>query len=154
MMWPIRRFLVRKQERGLLFAQGDFKGFLGPGTYWRLDPWKQLSVEVYDPSVPAFRSGQADFLVKMCPADVRERFEVVSTQADQVAVIYLNGRLQEVLGPNQRALYRKGVAEVTATVIDIGESFRVERPVARVLVSGETERPTLASMFAASASRT
>jgi len=143
MIWPIRKFVVRKQERGLLFVRGEFRGFLGPGTHWRLDPLQRLAVEVYDTAAPAFRSGLTDFLVKMCPGEVRERFEVVATRADEVAVVYLNGRIEGVLGPGQRALYRKGVGQVTAALIDIGQTCRVERPVARVLVSQAKDRLAL-----------
>lgn len=131
----VRRFVVREYERGLLFRNGELEVVLGPGTHWRLDPLQRLEVAVVDLSVPAFRHRLQDFLVKSWPRNVRERFEVVETGPDQAAAIYLNGQLQEVIGPSQRAVYRKGVAEVAATVIGIRESFRVERSIARVLVA-------------------
>lgn len=136
MAWIVRRFVVREHERGLLLRDGEFKGLLGPGTHWRLDLLLRLSVEVVDISVPAFRHRLQDLLVKSWPRNVRERFEVIETRRDQMAVVYLNGRLQEVLGPSQRMVYRKGVAEVTATVVDIAQACPVERSIARVLVTG------------------
>jgi len=122
MTWIVRRFVVREHERGLLFRNGELKGVLGPGTHWRLDLLQRLSVEVVDLSAPAFRHRLQDFLVRSWPRNVRERFEVIETRADEVALVYLNGLLQEVIGPSQRAVYRKGVAEIRATVIDIGKS--------------------------------
>jgi hypothetical protein len=131
----VRKFVVREHELGLLFRRGEFQGLLRAGTHWRLDPLQRLSMEVIDINAPAFRHRLQDFLVKTWPRNLRERFEVIETQRDQVAVVYLNGRLQEVLGPRQRALYPKGVAEVTANVIDIAAFCRVDRSIARAVAA-------------------
>jgi hypothetical protein len=131
----VRKFVVQEHELGLLFRRGEFQGLLRPGTHWRLDPLQRLSMEAVEINAPAFRHRLQDFLVKSWPRSVRERFEVIETQRDQVAVVYLNGRLQQVLGPRQRALYPKGVAEVATTVIDVAEPCRVGGPIARAVTA-------------------
>ena len=37
-MYPLKRFKVRSYEMGLYFRGGEFRGLLGEGTYWFLDP--------------------------------------------------------------------------------------------------------------------
>ena len=124
----VQKFVVQEHELGLLFRRGEFRGLLRPGTHWRLDLLQRLSMEVVDINAPAFRHRLQDFLVKSWPRNVRERYEVIETRADQVAVVYVNGQVQEVIGPRQRVVYPKGVAEVAAAVLGIAEWCRVEGP--------------------------
>jgi regulator of protease activity HflC (stomatin/prohibitin superfamily) len=147
-MLGIRKLLVRKHERGLLYRQGDFQRFLAPGAYWFIDPRKRVSVELYDVSVPAFRHRLVDFLVKSVPVEVAREFDIVETGADQVAVVYLNGRLESVIGPNERALFWKGIATVATRVIDIATTFVVERDIAKVLATEAKGRLSAAASTA------
>ena len=43
----IRKFFVKKDERALLFAKGDFVEVLGPGEHFRFDPLRRLTVEKF-----------------------------------------------------------------------------------------------------------
>jgi len=134
MLFFYTKFIVRKHERGLLFKQGDFMRFMAPGTYYLFNPLYRLKVERYDISVPAFVHRLADFFVKAYAKDVERLFEKIETDPNQVAVIYANGRFADVIGPDKRALYWKGVVDVTAQMIDIAETFDVEPRVAKALV--------------------
>ena len=63
-MFIVRKFLVRKHERALMFQNGDFVRFLEPGVHYALDPLKRVSVEVFNVAVPLFEHRLADFFVK------------------------------------------------------------------------------------------
>ena len=52
-MFMVRKLLVRKHERALLYKNGDFVGFLEPGTRWAVDPLHRLGVEQFNISVRA-----------------------------------------------------------------------------------------------------
>ena len=131
----VREFVVRKHERGLLYRKGDFERFLAPGIYRFFGMHKHVAVERFDASVPAFEHRLADFFVKAYADEVKELFEVIETGINEVAVIYKNGRFADVLGPDRRALYWKGVVETTAEIVDITEDFEVATRIAKALVA-------------------
>ncbi|MGI9343721.1 MAG: slipin family protein [Gammaproteobacteria bacterium] len=134
-MFFIRKFIVRKHERGLLFKQGDFVRFLEPGVLRLFDPLRRVDVELHNIAQPEFEHGLADFFVKQFPADVERLFEKVETRDHEVAVIFKNGHFADIVGPDQRKLFWKGIVDVTAQVVDIGETFEVEPRVAKALVT-------------------
>ena len=133
-MFMKRKFIVRKHERGLLFKQGDFVGFLEPGVHRPFDPLHRLKAEVHDITQPKFEHRLADLIVKAFPDDVARLFVMVETGANQAAVVFRNGRFAELVRPDQRLLFWKGVVDITAQVFDIGETFDVEPDVAKILV--------------------
>jgi regulator of protease activity HflC (stomatin/prohibitin superfamily) len=129
-----RKFIVRKHERGLLFKQGDFLRFLEPGIYRMFDPLMRLKVDLHDIAWPQFEHRLADFFVKQYAADVERLFVKIETRDHEVAVIYKNGHFADVVGPDQRELFWKGVVDVTAQVIDVADTYDVESRVAKALV--------------------
>jgi regulator of protease activity HflC (stomatin/prohibitin superfamily) len=134
-MFIVRKFLVRKHERALLFKSGDFVRFLEAGTHYAFDPLKRLSVEVFNVSVPLFEHRLADFFVKEYATDVARLFTMVETGADEVATVFENGRFAALIGPERRALYWKGIVDVTAEVVNIAEHFEVAPRIAKALVA-------------------
>jgi regulator of protease activity HflC (stomatin/prohibitin superfamily) len=129
-----RKFIVRKHERGLLFKQGDFVRFLEPGIYRMFDPLMRLKVELHDIVWPQFDHRLADFFVKQYAADVERLFVKVETRDHEVAVVYKNGHFADVIGPDKRELFWKGVVDVTVQVINIADTFDVDPRLAKVLV--------------------
>jgi regulator of protease activity HflC (stomatin/prohibitin superfamily) len=132
----VRKFLVRKHERALLFKNGDFVRFLMPGAHWVLDPLKRVTAEVFGvAAMPLFEHRLAELFVKEYAADVARLFTVVETGADEVALVYENGRFAGVIGPERRALYWKGIVDVTAEVVNIGVEFEVAPRIAKALAA-------------------
>ena len=134
-MFIVRKLLVRKHQRALLYKNGDFERFLLPGTHWAVDPLTRLGVELFDISVPLFEHRLADFFVKEYAEDVARLFTVIETGADEVATVYENGRFAGVIGPERRVLYWKGIVDVTAETVNIGEHFEVAPRIAKALVA-------------------
>ena len=129
----MRKILVRKHERALMFKKGDFVRFLAPGSYWVFDPLNRVTVERFDITVAAFEHRLADFLMKAYAEEVKELFEVVETGANEVAVIFENRRPRDVIGPDRRAPYWKGVVDLRVQLIDISEDYVVEPRIAKAL---------------------
>jgi regulator of protease activity HflC (stomatin/prohibitin superfamily) len=121
MMTLIRKFLVKKDERALLFRKGDFVRVLHAGEYRFFDPFQRLSVEVFPLARTAFEHRLADYLRAAEPALVESEFHDVQLGATEVGLRYENGVLVEVLGPNTRRLYWKGFVAVRVARIDIAE---------------------------------
>jgi len=133
-MLVFRKLIVHKNERGLLFKNGDFLDFLAPGTYRYFDPLHKIQVERYDLSVPEFEHRLVDFFIKEYADAVARYFTIIELGAQQVALVYKNGRLTNILPPYSRQLYWNGIVDVKAEIIDISEKFEIQREQAAPLV--------------------
>ena len=131
-----RKFLVKKDERALLYRKGDFVTILGPGEHAFIDPLYRLSVEVFALEQTAFEHRLADYLIRAEPAMVAEHFHMIALGAAEIALRYENGIPVELLAPNIRRLYWKGFIDMRHQVIDIAERFEVEKTLVPVLVRG------------------
>jgi regulator of protease activity HflC (stomatin/prohibitin superfamily) len=131
LLW--RKFIVRKNERGLLFKEGDFQKFLEAGTYYYFDPLHKVTVTIYDLSVPEFEHPLKDFLIKQYPIEITRYFTVVELGPQQLALVYKNGCLTDLLLPNTRTLYWKGIIEVTVEIVDISQHFSLPKDKAALL---------------------
>ncbi len=118
MLW--KRIVVGDQERVLVAKNGRFEAILTPGIYRVFTaPGVRLEVEKFNVCDRAFRSTWTDYLVKERP-DVTERhFTLVETNDVQVAMVYADGKLLQVLPPARRVLFWRGLVEVTAEVVDV-----------------------------------
>lgn len=135
-MWFYNKFIVRKHERGLLFKDGDFIKLLAPGTYRYFSLRGRHAVERFDLSVAAFEHRLADYLVEAERAEVDRLFHVVETNADEVALVYLNERASAVLAPAERRLYWKGVVKVRVERFDLNEGIALDARLTKRLVNG------------------
>jgi regulator of protease activity HflC (stomatin/prohibitin superfamily) len=138
-LFVFRRFLVRKNEQGLLFKNGDFEGFLAPGTYRYFDPFQRIQVVHYDLSVPEFEHQLTDFLIKEYAEAVARYFTVIELGSQEVALVFKNGRMADILPPASRTLYWKGVVDITTEVIDISEVFEIPSGKAAQLLHTKTD---------------
>jgi regulator of protease activity HflC (stomatin/prohibitin superfamily) len=129
-----QKLIVRKNEYGLLFKDGDFERFLAPGIYRFFDPLRKMQLQRYDLSLPEFEHALSDFFLKNYPETVARLFTVVELNNQQIALVYKNGRLTNLLPPASRMLYWKGVIEVTTEIIDISETFLIPRERSTLLV--------------------
>ena len=59
----VRKFLVKKDERALLFRKGDFVDVLHAGEHKFVDPLRRLTVEKFGLAQPRFEHRLAEFLV-------------------------------------------------------------------------------------------
>jgi regulator of protease activity HflC (stomatin/prohibitin superfamily) len=123
MMTPIRKFLVKKDERALLFRKGDFVRVLHAGEYRFFDPFRRVTLEVFPLARTAFDHRLADYLRAAESALVEREFHDVQLGATEVGLRYENGVLVEVLAPNTRRLYWKGFVDVRVARVDIAEQF-------------------------------
>ena len=135
-MWFLKKFIVRKHERGLLFNDGDFIKFLDAGTYRYFGLRNRYTVERYDLSVAAFEHRLADYLLEAHRTEIERLFHVVETNADEVALVYLNERAASVIGPAERSLFWKGVVKVRIERFDLSEGIALDARLTKRLVNG------------------
>ena len=99
----VRRFKVREQERGLLFRDKQFEDVLGPGVHWRIDPLRNLRVDVVPVRLPWLEHADLDVIARSGALSREAR--VVDLKAHERAIVWVDGRLEAVLKPGLYALW-------------------------------------------------
>lgn len=106
-MMMFRTIRIRKHERGLRFAYGDFKRLLGPGTY-RLKRWpwniKADTVEVIDTLRTKFEHALLDVLIT--DEQVKAALLVVDLNDNERVLVWKDERLAYIVGPGRHAFWR------------------------------------------------
>ena len=134
-MFFVQKFIVLKHERGLLFKDGDFIRFLEPGTYRFRGLRRRYNVERFDLAEPMFAHRLVDYLVEAERVDIDRLFTLVETGANEVAVVYQNARIGEVIGPAERKLYWKGPVETRVDRFDLDAGLALDAKLARELAA-------------------
>src|ERR1017187_9918577 len=112
-----RRVLVGDNERVLVIRKKRLADILGPGEYW-LSTWN-VTLETYSVKTLMFQGDWTETIVNL-RGDLAERyFTVVATTSTQMAVIYVAGKPNSVMGPSGRMLFWKGASPVTFEMIDV-----------------------------------
>lgn len=118
MFW--KRINVSDSERALVTKDGGFGGILSPGTYVLSVPLGvSLEVEKHNVFDLLFRSEWADYLIRERPHVVRRHFTRIQTNEREVALVYADGMLYNVLPPAKQVLFWRGVCDVTAEVVQV-----------------------------------
>ena len=124
-MFGLKRYIVKKNERGLLLRNGDFERVLQPGTHWVYSGVGHVRIETFALEQPAFTHGLVDYFMTKEPELVAREFVQAALTDSQVGLRYENGLLVELLAPASRKLYWKGLNEVRVEVLDIAESEKL-----------------------------
>lgn len=128
------RVRIRKHERGLLMSYGDFVRPLGPGVYWfprgLIQP---ASRRVEKISVLEPRFTHPLFSVLLQNEAMREQLEIVELGAEQRALVWRDGCLENILGPGRYA-YWKSPYRIEVETFNIA-SVKFEHPRLEAIVS-------------------
>ena len=111
-----RRVIVGDNERVVVVRKRRFQGIYGPGEYWLFAPG--LEVVYYSLAEPVFANEWTNYLVQERSDIVATYFNLIETSESQVAVVYLDGVVNRVLGPGTRVLFWRGPVKVAWTLID------------------------------------
>ncbi|SEC06311.1 slipin family protein [Pseudomonas anguilliseptica] len=128
-----KRLVVKKNERAMLYAEGDFQTILEPGLYRRFDPRNRLSVEVFSLNCPRFEHRLTGYLRKEQPALIERHFERFDTAEHEAGLRYEDGMLVEILPPGSRRLYWKGQNEQRLERIDLSQEYRLDAALVALL---------------------
>jgi regulator of protease activity HflC (stomatin/prohibitin superfamily) len=131
------KFIVRKHERALLFRDGDFVKFLEPGVYRYVTLLHTFTVERFDISVPLFAHRLQDFLAEKYPRQVERYFDIVATDANEIAIVYHDERVTLIMAPATRKLFAKGVYKIRIERFEIVDDLDVDTRVAKRLIAGD-----------------
>ena len=118
MLW--KRIMVRDLERMLIIRDGVFRTILPPGKHVLFTPpGVCLKTETYDSHDIVFRSAWSRYLIRERPDIVAKYFEKVATNEVQVAMVYADGVLLQVLLPRECILLWRGTVQITTEYVDV-----------------------------------
>jgi regulator of protease activity HflC (stomatin/prohibitin superfamily) len=123
-MYPFTTVKLRSFERAFLFREGELVSVLGPGEHRFWDPKRSLRADVLSAREPWIRHADLDVAVRA--GLLAGQAEIVALAEHERALVWLDGRLDAVLGPGLHALWT-AVREVRVDRID-GRQIRLQHP--------------------------
>lgn len=109
---------IRSYEKGLLFEDNEFKGFLDKGRYWFLDPFFKVKVDVVSTRTPWLFHENLEVMVKS--GGLEGQAQVIDLADYQRALVWVDGRFDTILGPGLYALW-EGFSKTRVEIIDARE---------------------------------
>ena len=98
----LKRFVVKKNEKGALFRDGDFERLLKSGRHTFFDPLNRLSITTWKLDAPMTDTDTVDYLLQHDAPTAAEHLEAMELGEDEAGLRYENGVLVEVLSPGSR----------------------------------------------------
>ncbi len=126
-----KRYKIKSYESGLHFRDGEFKGLLGAGSHWFLDPLNKVRVEVVSRRNPWLVHEKLDMIVRS--GALKDQAVVVDLKDDQRGLVWIDGRFSHIL-PRGLYAYWIGQKEVRVEVVDV-RGVRFEHAELAVIVA-------------------
>jgi len=122
----VKKLKIKETQRVLVYKDGKIHKFLNPGLhrFWRL--WK-YEFEYFDITIPEFTTNWTNIIIKNHPHIVEQNFELINVKDNQVAVVFLDGKLYKVFEPGSTTLIWKIINTVSVEYIDISEYFEIPK---------------------------
>src|SRR5580704_9967386 len=114
-MLILKRYKIRNYEIGLVFREGEFRGLLAAGTYWRVDPLNKLRVDVVSQRDPWLVHEKLDLIVKS--GALKNRAIVLDLKDHERALVWIDDRFSHILPAGQYA-YWTGQKKVRVEIVD------------------------------------
>lgn len=130
----LKKFVIKKNERGALLKDGDFERILNAGRHYFFDPLGQLSVQVWKLDAPMNDVATVDYLAQHEPDVAAEFFERMELSEDQAGLRYENDVLVEILAPGTRRAFWKGLVAHRLDKIDLKQGYEIAHALAARLL--------------------
>ncbi len=121
------KVIVRDDERGFLYRNGRFVRLLEPGRFRVFDPNGNLNAIVVKVVRAEISTEQALLFKKTMPQMTENNFEIVQTEANEVAIVSFDGEPQHLLRPNSTRAFWKTVTRVDVERINTSVDLRVKK---------------------------
>lgn len=118
----LKRFVVKKNERGALLRDGDFQRILNAGCHYAFDPLGRLSLVTWKLDAPMEDIDIVDYLLQHEPETAEEHFARMELGEDEAGLRYENNVLVEILPPGARRFFWKGQLSHRLEKIDLRQT--------------------------------
>jgi regulator of protease activity HflC (stomatin/prohibitin superfamily) len=129
----IKRIVIGDGERGLLFRNRRLESVLMPGVYRHPDLLRRIRVEIFSVDELVYNGPHVEVLIERLGEQLTDYFILADIKVDEVGLLMVNGKLEEVLSPGSRALYWKGSREIVVETLALADDLEVPTAVARRL---------------------
>lgn len=129
---PYQRALRMKNQRVL--------EVLGPGVYWTYPLFTGEEIRIYSTKDQLCEYEYMDTVAATQADLVEQYFDVANLSDTQAALVYIDGKLSNLLAPATTQYFWKGLAEVRIDVIELNETLRVDNALAKLLSRNERLR--------------
>ncbi|MCA3561067.1 MAG: slipin family protein [Aestuariivirga sp.] len=131
------RITVTEGERAILLIDGVLAGILRPGRHGFWSFRRKIACEGHAFKEPVFRSVYEQ-AIRLRPNLMAEHFTEVRTSAAEVAVLYRDGKLYSVLGPDGRLLLWTDAGPWRVEIIAVPDTLEVEDALSRRLLAASS----------------
>jgi regulator of protease activity HflC (stomatin/prohibitin superfamily) len=123
----LKRIVIKKNEKGVLFRDGDYERVLNSGRYHFFDPLKRLTVQVWKLDAPMNDMAMVDYLLQREAQVAAECFDCMELGEDEAGLRFENDILVEVLAPASRRVFWKGLVKQRLEKVDLKQGYALER---------------------------
>jgi regulator of protease activity HflC (stomatin/prohibitin superfamily) len=120
------RVTIDEGNRAIWLYKGEVRGILGAGEHVLKNRDGSMRLEVQKLDQLVFRSAYEQAVLEKLPDDVARHLTQVRTGQNEIAIIERDGLLNTVLGADAKLILWTDAGPWTATLIDIGETARVD----------------------------
>ncbi|MGE5491503.1 MAG: slipin family protein [Actinomycetota bacterium] len=130
----LKRFVVKKNEKGVLLRDGDYERILNAGRHYFIDSMSRLSLVTWKLDAPMTDVATVDYLLQNEPETAASSFECMELSEDEAGLRYENDVLVEVLPPASRRFFWKGLLRHRLERVDLRRGYGVAPEVASHLM--------------------
>jgi regulator of protease activity HflC (stomatin/prohibitin superfamily) len=123
----LKRIVIKKNEKGVLFRDGDYERVLNPGRYHFFDPLKRLTVQLWKLDAPMNDMAMVDYLLQHEALVAAECFDCMELAEDEAGLRFENDILVEVVAPASRRVFWKGLVKQRLEKVDLKQGYALER---------------------------
>ncbi len=128
-MLGINKVKVADNERVLVYRNKNLNRVLTAGQYWITSLIDQVLVERYDITDIKFEHSKNKYLMSQYAEKLSKVIEVVETSDQEVALVYVDNKLSEVLKTGSYATYWKTNQTLRIEKFDLTEGKQVSKKV-------------------------
>ncbi|MEM1080530.1 MAG: slipin family protein [Pseudomonadota bacterium] len=126
-MLGFNKVVIADYERGLKYVNRRLVDVIEPGVYrWFSLASRKTRVELVDVTDGRLSIARADYLIRRANATVAKHFEVVDIDAQEVGLIYRNGKLDGLLKPGQSVVLWRATTELKVERASLAETLDVD----------------------------
>lgn len=119
----LKRFVVKKNERGVLLRDGDFERLLSAGRHYVFDPFGNFALKTWQIDTALNELALVDMLEETEPGAKAACFECMELGEDEAGLRYENDVLVEVLAPGARRVFWKGFIRHRLEKLDLRAGY-------------------------------
>lgn len=123
----LKRIVIKKNEKGVLFRDGDYERVLTPGRYHFFDPLKRLTVQLWKLDAPMNDMAMVDYLLQHEALVAAECFDCMELAEDEAGLRFENDILVEVVAPASRRVFWKGLVKQRLEKVNLKQGYALER---------------------------